>query len=142
MKTKLRSFFEERKEVLFAYLFGSTAKGSPNALSDIDIAVFVNPSEFQDQNYRYGYQASLASHLMSFLKTNQIDLVILNEAPALLKQKIFSRGIEIFCRDRKVEKEFRMNSLREYLDTVVLRQIQATYLNRRLKELGPHPHHG
>lgn len=142
MKEKLLSFFEPREEVLFAFLFGSTVKGRTTPLSDMDIAVFVDPARIREGDYRYGYHAFLASLLMSHLKTNKVDLVILNEAPPVLKQKILSQGIEIFCRTPEVKGKFVLSSLRQYLDTMVLRQIQSFYLNRRLKELGPHPPHG
>ena len=51
---KLKKFFERRKEVQFAVLFGSLAKGTANKLSDINIAVMVVP-QFKD-TFPYGYQ--------------------------------------------------------------------------------------
>lgn len=37
VKTKLRSFFKTRPEVIFAYLFGSIARGTAGKLSDIGL---------------------------------------------------------------------------------------------------------
>ena len=41
----LKRYFENRKDVTFAFLFGSHARGTATKLSDIDIAVYFYPEK-------------------------------------------------------------------------------------------------
>jgi predicted nucleotidyltransferase len=45
LKRKLKKYFKERKNVAFAFLFGSHAKGSATIRSDVDIAVYFYPEK-------------------------------------------------------------------------------------------------
>ena len=52
----LKEYFSNRKEVAFAFLYGSQAKGTATKLSDVDIAVYFYPSirhpiEFEEEIY-------------------------------------------------------------------------------------------
>lgn len=142
LKNKLAAFFETRDEILFAYLFGSTVTGRTTPLSDIDIAVFINPSKILKGTYRYDYASYLTSALMGLLQTNRTDLVVLNDAPPLLQHRIFTQGLRIFCRESETEKCAFVRAIHQYQDTAPLRRIQAYYLNRYLKGLGPTRSHG
>ena len=39
----LREYFTTQRDVIAAYLFGSVARGDPNALSDVDVAALLHP---------------------------------------------------------------------------------------------------
>lgn len=112
----LNSFFAEHKEVLFAYLFGSYASGKRNKLSDIDIALYIDESAVAEKEYRYGYKAHILSELMLVLHKNEVDLVILNEAPPLLMHRAIYRGKLLFSRNDKVRNEFAVKSFNKYVD--------------------------
>src|SRR5574337_484948 len=52
----LKIYFSNRKDIAFAFLFGSQAKGTATQLSDIDIAVYFypgkrHPVEFEEKIY-------------------------------------------------------------------------------------------
>jgi predicted nucleotidyltransferase len=136
LKKQLEPFFEDRREVNFAYLFGSSAEGSETLLSDIDIAVSVEKSMLEERNYSYGYAAHLTALLMQLLKTNRVDVAILEEAPPALKYVVFSRGLLLFRRDRDQEMKAFVKAFHEYQDTAPLRRIQQFYLQKYLKNLG------
>lgn len=57
---KLNKYFDEHEEILFAIIFGSTAKGTANKISDVDIAVMINPNF--NKSFPFGYQAELIKH--------------------------------------------------------------------------------
>jgi predicted nucleotidyltransferase len=42
---KLKKYFKQRKDIAFAFLYGSEAKEGANKLSDVDIAVYFIPLE-------------------------------------------------------------------------------------------------
>lgn len=81
-----------RPEITVAYMFGSQAKGRSGPLSDIDLAFLVELSLINERDYPYGYQADLVAELMSLFKTNDIDIIVLNDAPPLLKFQIITTG--------------------------------------------------
>lgn len=142
LKQKLIAFCEKRGEISFAYLFGSSVQGRTTPLSDIDIGVFISEVKVEEKKYPYGYEAHLASCLMSAFQTNRIDLVLLNEAPPLLQYQTFTQGILVYCRDPLLEQRVFVDVFRHYQDTVPLRRIQQFYLTRYLKNLGASSVHG
>jgi len=116
-----------RHPVVAAYLFGSQAAGAATPLSDVDIAVLLDagtpcPGEVQ---------VMLISDLMGALRRNDVDVVILNSASPLLRQRAVARGRLLYCRDDAVRAEFEAATLREYLDTEPLREAQDRALLER-----------
>lgn len=126
----IREYFKNREEVIFAYLFGSYAKGTTNKLSDIDIAIFVNPELCEEEGF--GYRANLLADLMQVLHTNNCDLVILTHASPLLSHQVIRYGKCIFSRDEKRRIKFEVNSFKRYVDTKRLRDIQSQYMYKRI----------
>lgn len=136
LKNKLASFFESRHEVIFAYLFCSAAEGRTTPLSDIDIAVSIDPIQIDETKFPYGYAAHLTRCLMGILQTNRIDLLLLHEAAPVLQHQVFSRGIRVFCRDPNLERRAFVQSFHRYQSTRPLRRVHEFYLKRYLKTLG------
>jgi len=96
---KLAEILDPRPEVLEAYLFGSVARGRAQAHSDIDVAVFVNPEVTPSGGF--GYRAELTTELMAGLGTNEVDVVVLNQAPPLLYHRVLRDGIRVLSRNLK-----------------------------------------
>ena len=69
-------------------------------------------------------QASLISDLMLALHRPDIDVVILNSAPPLLKERVISRGRLLYARDEDARVQFEVAARREYFDTQPLRDAQ------------------
>lgn len=110
----------DRYPVIAAYLFGSQATGATTPLSDVDIAVLLAPDVASPGEI----QVMLMSDLMGVLRRNDVDVVVLNSAPPLLKHRAVFRGRLLFCRDHAVRTTFEAAALREYLDTEPLREAQ------------------
>ena len=99
-----------REEVLFAYLFGSAAERRDSELSDVDIAVYLDPSLPRARMMEI--LAEIASELEPRLK---VDLVLLNAAsPSLSFEAI--RGEPIVVRNEGALKEFVYRTLKVYHD--------------------------
>ncbi len=134
VRETLSAFFKKRDEVLLAYLFGSVAEDKQNKLSDLDIAVLVERDKLGKLDEQpFGYQVSAMTDLISLLKTNDVDLVILNYATPLLSHEVIKYGKVIFCRDEEMRIQFEVRTLQQYIDTKPLRDIQHEYLVRRIK---------
>lgn len=90
IKEVVASVAAEYNEIKLVYIFGSTAKNNRGALSDIDIALYLDGL---DKAQMANLKLTLIAEFSRKLKTDQIDLVILNtsEKPEL-KYQILSEG--------------------------------------------------
>lgn len=134
IKRRLAPYFARRREVLLAYLFGSVAQGRMNKLSDIDIALLVDEKKFKklDAKEPYGYKAAMIANLMGLLHKNEIDLVLLHEAPPLLAHEVIRTGTLLFYRNENERIAFEVQTKKNYLDTKPLREIKRHYLYERI----------
>ncbi len=96
---KLAEILGPRPEILEAYLFGSVARGRAQAHSDLDVAVFVDSTTAPTGGF--GYRAELTTDLMAGLGTNEVDVVVLNQAPPLLYHRVLRDGIRVLSRNLK-----------------------------------------
>jgi uncharacterized protein len=97
--------------ILFAYLFGSLAKVRLSPLSDVDIAVYLsdpaNPGE---------KKLEILGRLIDLLKTDEIDLVMLNSASLSLKMKVLQSRKVIVDSAPFLRHQYESLVMREYFD--------------------------
>ena len=98
---RLGDFFESRPElpVVSAYLFGSHAEGRAHRESDVDVAVLLDWKACPHRGGRSELRVTLTSELIAALHHNEVDLVVLNDAPPLLGRRIVTEGRRVFCRE-------------------------------------------
>ena len=122
---KVETYLRYRKDVQFAYLFGSYAKGKITPLSDVDIAVYLSGSNFSQK------RLEILGGLIEVLKTDEIDLVILNTAPLPLKIRILRNRKLLVDRTPLVRHAFESTTMRVYLDFSKLekRILERRYIN-------------
>jgi len=111
MSRNLGILFNKENKVLVAYMFGSYVKDNRTAESDIDVAVLL--SEIPQKMLQY--HLHLVNELSQVLGS-EVDLVILNTAPPLLKHQTIKHGKVVYCRDEKARIEFEARAQAEYLD--------------------------
>ena len=124
--------FAQRPEVLVAYLFGSHARKKPTPISDVDFAVLL--SEAVPCESYLDYRITLMQELTKIFHSDEVQVVILNQAPPLLAYKVVVEGKLLLCRDELARLRFRIDATRRYLDTKALRRIQDTATARRIRE--------
>jgi len=76
--------------------------------------------------------ALLATDLEAAAGTSKIDLVILNEAPPLLRHRVVRDGIPLLVRDESEALRFRVEAIRDHLDFEPMRRVQQRYLEASL----------
>jgi len=113
LKKQLNMIFKKQR-VILAYLFGSQANGKTGPLSDIDIAVYFKKAITPDE--RFDLRLKVLGELTDLFKTDDIDLVVLNDAPPLLAHRILKEGILIFSDNDKKRLEFEVRAILKYLD--------------------------
>ena len=131
LEARLTRALEPRAEILDAYLFGSQARGEAGALSDIDVAVYID--EDLAEPGPYGYDAELITDLMTELGTNDIDVVLLNRAPPLLYHRVLRDGKLLVTRDLAATTTRAGYALSRYFDFLPQLKKQAAarrYANR------------
>jgi predicted nucleotidyltransferase len=93
----------------YALIFGSAAKGTMHANSDVDVAIAGTvPLSLLDLG-------ALAARLEQAVGI-PVDLVVLDEAPPGLAYRIFRDGVVILARDATALGARRARAILEYLD--------------------------
>src|SRR5882757_2789629 len=88
----------DRDGVVAAMLIGSQARGNPGPLSDVDIAYWHDPNLSSDE--RWDLRLALIGAAEDALRTNEIDMVPLNDAPPLMQQRAIDGAVRLVERDR------------------------------------------
>lgn len=112
-----------------AYLFGSCATHTAEPHSDVDVAVYVDRARVRAGVF--GYRADLTTYLMAALGTNEIDVVVLNDAPPLLYHRVLRDGVRLLARDLRATTTREGRALSRYCDFVPqLDKIDAVLTGR------------
>ncbi len=143
---ELSAYFATRPEVEFAYLFGSYGEGSETPLSDLDIAVFFSDGLLGEDRIKslvsgrthggehFDIRLKMMADISHLLKTDEIDLVILNEADLCLSYQVVSTREVLFERNPTLRTEFEAQILDRYLDSEPVRRVQNEYFLQRIKD--------
>lgn len=122
------------KDVVAFYLFGSYAAGKQTPVSDVDLAVLLD-LDFPAEHY-FEKKLDLLSRVTATLQTDEVDLIILNQAPPFLAYRILSLGRLLFeRRDKKGQRvNFQVRTFDRYFDFMPLEKVLHNGLMRRIKE--------
>jgi predicted nucleotidyltransferase len=132
---RLQRFFAGQRKVRLAYLFGSYGKGTEGPLSDIDIAVFLNIN--LSKHERQETQLALLSEVSSILKTDGLDLVVMNDCPVELNYEIIKHGKILNVKDEGERVDVESMILSRYLDRRYYEQRGLnTFLERVIQKGG------
>jgi uncharacterized protein len=126
--------FSAFPEVVAVYLFGSAARGTRGKRSDVDIAVLTRVGGISRRGSR-----SLVEYVQAAcdaLGTDDVDVVLLRRAPIVLRHEVFREGKLLLVRDPEALSRFRLESSREYLDTIPLRRTFEEAFFRRVRRNG------
>ena len=108
MLESLKTYFEGRQDIAFAFLFGSAARGRVRREGDIDIAVYFRSEkevEWEAFNKTYEGENRTALDLERLLK-KEVDLVVLNRARAVIADEIIRKGKPLIISDRGIFLDF------------------------------------
>ena len=112
LQARVKHAFEaDDSGVISVYLFGSHAEGRAHRDSDVDVGVLLNWTSYPDRARRFEARLQLSGHIGHALGRNDVDIVILNDAPPTLARAIISRGVRVFCRDAAADHAFVRTSL-------------------------------
>ena len=109
---RLRFWFEHQSpsELVSAYLFGSEARGRAHRESDVDVGLLFDRPKSRAADSRGWTRVDWIGKLEGALGGRAVDVVDLAEAPPLLARAIVEDGIRVYCRDAKIDGEFRLTA--------------------------------
>ena len=114
----LRRVLERDDRIAYALLFGSTARGTTHAWSDVDVAIGVSRDASLDTREIGALVADLEQ-----AARREIDLVLLHEAPPALAFRVFREGHVIVERDHAAMVDRKARAILQYLDFRPLEQL-------------------
>jgi predicted nucleotidyltransferase len=111
--------------VRFAYLFGGAAAGRLTPLSDVDVAVYLDPAADP-----VAARLQAIDAVTRHLATDDVDLVVLNSAPTALAGRVLTGRTVILDREPFLRHRFESLALRQFAD---FRVFEQRLLERRAR---------
>lgn len=102
---------ERYPHIVFAYLFGGAATGDLKPLSDVDVAVYLD-----DAADLHAGKLEVVGIVTAHLRTDEVDIIVLNEAPTALAGRVLGSRRVIVDREPFRRHRFESRALREFLD--------------------------
>lgn len=110
--------------ITYALVFGSHARGTAHAASDLDVAIGGLTAPFTAQDL-----GDLVGRLES-ATGRTVDLVTLDQAPPGLAYRVFRDGIVVLDRDHRALVERRARAVMDYLDWKPVEDFFVAYRRR------------
>jgi len=126
----LKEALGEDEDILFAYLYGSLVFNSIHPESDIDITVYLKPSDIKEYIKK---EEELLATLITKLHNDKIDLRILNTSPFLLQYNIIKEGIPILIRDEAERVDFETRVMNRFFELKPCLNEYERMLSLRIK---------
>lgn len=106
---------EKEPDIVFAYLFGSYAKGIQDEKSDIDIAIYLKDEKLLEKDPLYPSRIAIKIE-RGLAGKKTLDVRVLNGSTLRFKNQVLRHGKLLFSRDEKKRIEFETSSLDQYFD--------------------------
>lgn len=118
--------------VVAAFVFGSLATGGGTPLSDVDVGIWLDPELPSGQ--RLETHLRLMADAAAALRTDEVDVVVLNDSPPLLQHRAMRARLPLVERQPKARVRLEAGAQLRYLDTKPLREEIARGVRQRLAE--------
>ena len=129
LKNQIKQRLLNFDQIRFAMIFGSAASGNDSNLSDIDVAIYSDPSlDLLD----FGRLITQIEQIA----LRKVDLVELNgliKSNNLLAYNIITNNKLIFIKDQNLFTQYKRDSFLTYFDHTFFRNKFNSMLNRRIE---------
>lgn len=112
--TAITEIVPEVDDVMVLYSFGSAANNELNPLSDLDFGILLSLELNKDE--RFKKHLDLIGKFNDVFNTDEIDLVLMNDAPVRFNYNIIKTGKLLFVRDKLMLADFQEHIIKKYLD--------------------------
>jgi predicted nucleotidyltransferase len=126
MLEQLEQRAEAWPELKLAVLFGSTARGKARPKSDVDLGILLDPYSAE---LRFRVEADLGR-----AAGRPVDVILLDDAPPLLRFEIAREGILLFQREDHLWTDFKAKAMVDWWDWAPTHRMIAAGVVRSLRE--------
>lgn len=125
---------EKEEQISAFYLFGSYATKRPRPTSDVDLAVLLVENLYR--NTVLEQRLSLMAEIALILGTDNLDLIILNEAPASLAFRVLKEGRLLYLKKGAEQQlvRFKAQIYDRYCDYLPVQRFFSAALAKRIEE--------
>lgn len=130
MEQHIKEYFEDKKDVVAVYLFGSQATGKAGDRSDVDIGIVAdgkNPEPIIEKRLIFISE-------LSRIMRKDVHPVILNFASKQLIRQIFEKGKCILVNDKKRLARLKMFEFAELADFAYYKELTQSGFVRKVME--------
>ena len=130
IENQIKSFFQNEKDIVSVYIFGSYASGKMRSCSDIDLAILF------DSHSRAVINQRLDKYLIDLSRILRKDthLTAMNFAGEELLKQIFKNGKSIIVNDTKKMSYFKMIAYSKIADFYYHRRKMQSGIIRKVME--------
>ena len=114
LRRRLRPIFREYPSIAAVYLFGSVARGTASADSDVDLGLLLDPSEPEGELHRF--LGDLAARLETVSAPRPLDLVVLSSQGPVFCHDVLLEGHLVYEGDRERRIDFESDTIVRALD--------------------------
>jgi len=118
-------------DVVALFAFGSLATGNLKPLSDLDFGILV--SSIIGNQKRFDKHLDLIGIFNEVLQTDEVDLVMMNDAPMRFSHNIIKSGKLLYCSNKTELADFTEKTIKLYLD---FRYFKDAFDDAFLKGIG------
>ncbi len=127
------AYLSRQPDVVVAYLFGSEARDQANHLSDMDIAVLLDPGLTVQESVERQLQMLID---LGELAEREAQITILNRTSPVLAFQAIKDGILLHERDRAERVAFEVHTMKIYFDARPMLEFHSEALVKRIQEAG------
>jgi predicted nucleotidyltransferase len=130
----LRAFLSARDDVEAAWVFGSVARRTAGAHSDVDLAVLPRGRVTSEQSW--DLKIDLMSRLPGALQVAEVDVVVVPQMGAVLGHRALIGGVRVFGEGSTRASEAELDAMRRYVDFgPVLRMLDRNLSERLMRDV-------
>jgi len=118
---------DDDQDVIALYVFGSLVHDALKPLSDLDFGILLNYR--LDKRQRFDKHIELIGVFSDIFRTDEIDLICMNDAPSIITFQILKTGKMLTCKNGPALTSFRERLVKNYLDFKCMRDaFDAVFL--------------
>jgi hypothetical protein len=127
----LGDYFSTRKDTVAAYLFGSSTGAGRRLKGDVDIAVLLGSNAARRP---IKTQVAILRDVQNLLGRTDVDVIVLNDAPLVLRFEVLRNKKLIFERNIRKRVDFEVLSELKYFDWEPMRRFFCSDLRTNVKK--------
>ncbi len=109
---KITADFAKRPEILFAYLYGSYAKGTATPQSDVDICLVLDDKNLPSDLYRYMFQ--IQEELTKLAQGRKVEAIPRHTMSYPLYYTAVLQGRPIYAKNEPDRVSFELNAINNF----------------------------